>query len=182
MEIMKNQFTIASAYKWKTDDDKSTNSERAINHISKMVKSRFSDNENKKFNYNINYRRLRASAGRTILKSIIKRIEDSQVIIIDLTIENSNVMIEAGIALALEKSNPFLSVYFIREKSDSKKLPEGIPGDLQGYFISEYTIDKNDKVIFKDNNSLRMSIESDVKDYFNARGNSFNLIDETTSE
>ncbi len=179
---MKNQFTISSAYQWRKEGEKTSNSERAISHISKMVKSRFSDKENEKFNYNINYRRLRGSAGRTILKSIIKRIEDSQVIIIDITNENSNVFIETGIALALEKSNPFLSVYFIRKKSDSKKLPEGIPGDLQGYFISEYTIDKNDKVIFKDNNSLRMSIESDVKDYFNARGNSFNLIDETTSE
>ena len=179
---MKNQFTISSAYQWRKEGEQASNSEIAISYISKMVKSRFSDNENNKFNYNINYRRLRASAGRTILKSIIERIEDSQVIIIDLTNENSNVFIETGIALALEKSNPFLSVYFIREKSDSKKLPEGIPGDLQGYFISEYTIDKNDKVIFKDNNSLRMSIESDVKDYFNARGNSFNLIDETTFE
>jgi hypothetical protein len=38
---------------------------------------------------------------------------------------------------------------------------------------------KNEKVIFKDNNSLRMSIESDVKDYFNSREQSFNSIDET---
>jgi hypothetical protein len=95
-----------------------------------------------------------------------------------LTSENSNVLIEAGIALALEKSNEFLSVYFIREKSDNKKLPEGIPGDLQGYFISEYIVEKNEKVIFKDNNSLRMSIESDIKEYFNSRENPFNPIDE----
>jgi hypothetical protein len=175
---MKNQFTISSAYEWKKEGEKITNSERAIKHICKIVKSRFSDNENKKFNYNINYRRLRASAGRTILKSIIKRIEDSQVIIIDLTSGNSNVLIEAGIALALEKSNEFLSVYFIREKSDNKKLPEGIPGDLQGYFVSEYIVEKNEKVIFKDNNSVRMSIESDIKEYFNSRENPFNSIDE----
>jgi hypothetical protein len=175
---MKNQFTISSAYEWKKEGETITNSERAIKHICKIVKSRFSDSENKKFNYNINYRRLRASAGRTILKSIIKRIEDSQVIIIDLTSENSNVLIEAGIALALDKSNEFLSVYFIREKSDNKKLPEGVPGDLQGYFISEYIVEKNEKVIFKDNNSLRMSIESDIKEYFNSRENLFNLIDE----
>jgi hypothetical protein len=175
---MKNQFTISSAYEWKKEGEKINNSEKAIKHIYKIIKSRFSDNENKKFNYNINYRRLRASAGRTMLKSIIKRIEDSQVVIIDLTADNKNVFIESGIALALEKSNDFLSIYFIREKSASKKLPDGIPSDLQGYFISEY-IYKNEKVIFKDNNSLRMSIESDVKDYFNSREQSFNSIDET---
>ena len=174
---MKNQFTISSAYEWKKDGEKINNSERAIKHIYKIIKSRFSDNENKKFNYNINYRKLRASAGRTMLKSIIKRIEDSQVIIIDLTAENKNVFIESGIALALEKSNDFLSIYFIREKIDGKKLPDGIPSDLQGYFISEYILDKNEKVIFKDNNSLRMSIESDVKEYFN-QFLKFNPIDE----
>jgi hypothetical protein len=175
---MKNQFTISSAYEWKKEGEKINNSEKAIKHIYKIIKSRFSDNKNKKFNYNINYRRLRASAGRTMLKSIIKRIEDSQVVIIDLTSENNNVFIELGIALALEKNNDFLSIYFIREKSINKKLPEGIPSDLQGYFISEYILDKNGKVIFKDNNSLRMSIESDVKDYFNSREQSFNSIDE----
>jgi hypothetical protein len=175
---MKNQFTISSAYQWKIEGEKINNSEKAIKHICSIIKSRFSDNENKKFNYNINYRKLRASAGRTMLKSIIKRIEESQVIIIDLTAENKNVFIECGIAIALEKDNDYLSIYFIREQNKNYKLPEGIPSDLQGYFISEYIIDKNEKVIFKDSNSLRMSIESDVKDYFNAREKSFNSIDE----
>jgi len=176
---MNNQFTISSAYQWKKEGEKITNSERAIKHIYKIIKSRFSDNENKNFNYHINYRKLRASAGRTILKSIIKRIENSQIVIIDLTIDNKNVFIESGIALALENSNDFLSIYFIREKIDGKKLPEGIPSDLQGYFISEYIIDKNEKVVFKDNNSLRMSIESDVKEYFNQITTNFNPINET---
>lgn len=175
---MKNQFTISSAYQWTKDGEEITKSEKAIKYMVSRIKSRFSDNENGKYNYNINYRRLRASAGRTILNSIIKRIEDSQVVIIDLTADNRNVLIETGIALALEKNNQFLSIYFIRERSDSLKLPEGIPGDLQGYFISEYTLDKNGKVTFNDNNSLRMSIESDVKEYFNTRENVFNLIDE----
>ena len=96
-----------------------------------------------------------------------------------MTTDNKNVFIESGIALALEKSNDFLSIYFIREKIDGKKLPEGIPSDLHGYFISEYIIDKNEKVIFKDNNSLRMSIESDVKEYFNQITTNFNPINET---
>ncbi len=174
---MKNQFTISSAYQWKTDNEKTNHSEKAIKYIYSVIKSRFSDNENKKFNYNINYRKLRASAGRTILESIIKRITDSQVLIIDITTENKNVYIEAGIAIALEKNNPYLSVYFIREQSKENKLPNGIPSDLQGYFISEYTIDKNQKIVFKDNNSLRMSIESDVKEYFN-QTLKFNAIDE----
>jgi hypothetical protein len=81
--------------------------------------------------------------------------------------------------LALKKSNDFHSIYFIREKIDGKKLPDGIPSDLKGYFILEYFLDKNEKLIFRDNNSLRMSIVSDIKDYFNLREQSFNSIDET---
>jgi hypothetical protein len=146
--------------------------------ISGIIKNRFSNNKNEKFNYNLNYRKLRASAGKTMLKSIIKRIENSQVVIIDITSENKNVFIEAGIALALDKNNPFLSVYFIREQNKLKPMPLGIPSDLQGYFISEYAINKKGEITFKDSNSLRMSIESDVKEYFNARDQSFNSIDE----
>jgi hypothetical protein len=172
---MKNQFTIASAYNWSKDENGENNSELAIKAISDMIKNKFSNNKNE--NYNINYRRLRASAGRTMLSSIMKRIRDSQVIIIDITSENRNVFIETGIALALEENNPHLSIYFIKEKNNVIPLPNGIPSDLQGYFISEYIVDKG-KIIFKDNNSLRMSIESDVKEYFNAREETFNLIDE----
>jgi len=175
---LKNQFTISSAYQWSLEKSEENNSERAIKHIVKMIKDRFSDNVNKKFNYNTNYRRLRASAGRTMLASIMKRIEDSQVVIIDITTENRNVFIEVGIALALEKTNPFLSVYFIREQNKVNPLPNGIPSDLQGYFISEYAIDNKGKITLKDSNSLRMSIESDVKEYFNERDQFFNSIDE----
>jgi hypothetical protein len=71
-----------------------------------------------------------------------------------------------------------LSIYFIRQKKEHINLPEGVPSDLQGYFISEYTINNKGEVSFKDNNSLRMSIESDVKEYFNTLNQTFNQIDE----
>jgi hypothetical protein len=177
---MKNQFTISSAYQWgKTQNN---NSEKAIKRIVEIVKNRFSNNENGKYNYNINYRKLRASAGRTMLDSIYKRIVNSQVVIIDLTENNPNVYLEAGIALAIEKENPFLSIYFIREKKEDLILPQGIPSDLQGYFISEYSLDSNGKVTFNDTGSLRMSIESDVKEYFAATDEIFNQIDEFTND
>jgi len=177
---MKNQFTISSAYQWSQVND--NNSEKAIKRIVEIIKNRFSNNENGKYNYNINYRKLRASAGRTMLDSIFKRIVNSQVVIIDLTENNSNVFIETGIALAIEKSNPYISIYLIREKKETLKLPDGIPSDLQGYFISEYTLDSKGKVIFNDAGSLRMSIESDVKDYFAATEGIFNQIDEFNND
>lgn len=47
---MKNHFTISSAYQWSQVYD--NNSEKAIKHILEIVKNRFSNNENGKFNYN----------------------------------------------------------------------------------------------------------------------------------
>lgn len=177
---MKNQFTISSAYQW--GKRQNNNSEKAIKRIVEIIKNRFSKNENGKFNYNINYRKLRASAGRTMLDSIYKRINNSQVVIIDLTENNPNIYLEAGIALAIEKDNPYLSIYFIREKKEGLKLPEGIPSDLQGYFITEYSLGSNGIVTFNDASSLRMSIESDVKEYFNNVELTFNQIEEIDDE
>ena len=68
------------------------------------------------------------------------------------------------------------------KRFDGKKgepLPKNIPTDLHGYFISEYTINSKGQVIFNDNGSLRMSIESDVKEYFNQITTNFNPINET---
>lgn len=172
---MKNVFTISAAYNWSKDSKGINKSELAIKTIAGHVKNRFSNNQN--LNYPINYRRLRASAGRNMLDSIAKRIRSSNVVIIDLTLDNPNVYLEAGIALASVEFEKHLSVYFIKEKDPNNKLPEGIPTDLHGYFISEYVYDDGKKTItFKDNNSLRMSIESDVKDYF------FNTLHETDDE
>lgn len=177
---MKNQFTISSAYQWNKPD--SNNSKKAIKYITKTIIDRFSNNENGKYNYNINYRKLRASAGRAMLESIFNRIINSQVVIIDLSENNPNVFLEAGIALAIEKDNPYLSIYFIREQKEDLKLPQGIPSDLQGYFISEYIVNNKGGVIFNDAGSLRMSIESDVKEYFNTMNQTFNQIDEINEE
>ena len=180
MDIMKNQFTISSSYQWPTDGKKSSknNSEKAIKSIVKMIKDRFSNNKNGKLNYNINYRRLRASAGKTILEAIYIRIIKSNVLIIDITENNRNVFIETGIAITLAKQNQNLSVYFIKELIDGKSINEDLPSNLQGYFISGYKVDSKGNVVFKDSLSLRMSIEGDVKEYFNSLENIFESIDE----
>jgi hypothetical protein len=175
---MINQFTICSAYQWHRDGNGKNHSELAVKAITDSIKKRFSSTKGGKYNYNISYKRLRASAGKTMLDSILKRIENSQVVIIDITTNNKNVFIEAGAALSLARHNNSLSVYFIKEANPNISLLQDIPSDLQGYFISEYVVDGKGKITFKDNNSLRMSIESDVKDYFNALGGQFNAIDE----
>ena len=157
---MENQFTISGRYQWSSNSAK-----LAIQQMSKYVINRFDGKNEKKLKYNINYRKLRSSAGRPILDSILKRIKNSQVIIFDITEKNPNVMLELGYALATATNIEFLSIYLICMKGEP--LPKDIPTDLHGYFITEYTIDDKGKITFHDNGSLRMSIESDVKEYFN---------------
>lgn len=175
---MKDYFTISSAYKWNSET-KIDKSSVAIKRIVRMIQSRFDGKGNKKEKYDINYRRLRSSAGRTILSSIFNRIKGSQVIIFDISSLNNNVFIELGAALAFSESSNLLSVYIIRERSE-KKIPKGIPTDLHGYFITEYAEEKNE-IVFKDHDSLRMSIESDVKEYFN-QFDIFSQIDEISDD
>ncbi len=157
---MKNQFTISGGYQWS-----SKNAKLAIQQVSNYAINRFDGKNGKNLKYNINYRRLRSSAGRSILDSIMAKINNSQVIIFDISEKNPNVMLELGIALALSKENPFHSIYLICKKGEP--LPKDIPTDLHGYFISEYTHNNKDEISFNDNGSLRMSIESDIKEYFN---------------
>ena len=57
-----------------------------------------------------------------------------------------------------------------------------MPSDMQGYFISEYTVAKNGTVAFKDNNSLLMSIVSDINDFYNIQGLMIEKIDEINFE
>lgn len=164
---MNSLFTISAAYKWPNADkkEKTNHSEIAIKHLSKMITSRF-NNKDKTSKVQISYKRLRASAGKTMLDSIIKRIETSNVIIIDISENNANVFLELGIAIALTRNNNNISVYIIKEKKENQSLLSSIPSDLQGYFISEYTVNAKGEATFHDNNSLRMSVESDVKDYY----------------
>jgi hypothetical protein len=185
-------FTIASAYCWsvKNNNGKTAskgtsksislpNSKIAIKHLDSMIKNRFNGKIKDNIKYNINYRRLRASAGRNMLDSIIKRIETAQVIVIDITENNPNIFLELGIAMSISRKNEYPSVYLIKELTPSESIMKGLPSDLQGYFISGYEVKKG-KAVFKDNNSLRMSIESDVKDYYNQYEdpNHFSQIDE----
>jgi hypothetical protein len=67
--------------------------------------------------------------------------------------------------LASADKKDFYSVYIVCERESN--FPHNIPSYLHGFFVSEYLVKGNRKITLKDNNSLRMSIDSDVKDFFN---------------
>jgi len=168
-----NKYTIAAAYQWpnKFDVNKSSISEKAIKKLIDSLKNRFSKN-NKHKNGNeisLEFKRLRASAGKTMLDSIIKRIDSCNSLIVDISSSNPNVFIELGIAISRVRRDEFFSLYLIRDVTDTKNVVKDLPSDLQGYFISGYSKEK-DEIIFMDNNSLLMSLVSDINDYYSKQG------------
>jgi hypothetical protein len=59
------------------------------------------------------------------------------------------------------------AVYKWSKDSSAINVSESDIKAISGCIKKDFSNNKNGKVLFKDNNSLRMSIESDVKDYFN---------------
>ena len=173
-------FRISAAYQWRKEGEKRTesHSEMAIKEIIKQVNNMLKSKPSKNgVEYKTDYKRLRASAGKNMLDSIIRKMNMSNAIIFDISERNPNVFIELGIAIQLTKSSSDLLLYLIIEKGDDKKLMESLPSDLQGYFITEYTVE-NDKVTFKDNGSLRMSLSTEVKSFYNNQYEAGYTIDE----
>ena len=162
---MDNIFKIFSAYEWKlkNQDAKNKYSPRAFKSLMLQLENRVIKNL-KDDSVKLRYGRLRATAGTYLIDGIIDRLNNCDALIFDITNYNPNVMFELGIAMVASQQLKSRKVFIICEGKDFKAA--NIPSDLQGYFISFYEI-KNKKAIFHDNNSLAMSIVSQIADKFN---------------
>lgn len=198
-----NKFVIAAAYQWpdKDNQNKPKTSELAIKQIVQHLNARIDKNNIHKSGEEIRleYKRLRGSAGKPILQSIFKRINECNALIVDISEKNPNVFIELGIAIARTKTDESFSLYIIKEMKDSPDSisnKEGseqttnfladLPSDLQGYFITGY-VNTKEGIVFKDQNSLLMSLVSNISEYYsNSVGSQLtdeiNFIQEPTSE
>lgn len=158
-------FKIYGAYEWSLKDreTKNTSSSLAIKSLMSQLEIRVAKNL-KDDSIKIRYNRLRATAGSYLLDRIIDRLNNCDALIFDITNHNPNVMFELGIAIVASRQLKSRKVFIICEGKDFKSA--SIPSDLQGYFITFYEI-KNNKVEFHDNNSLAMSLVSEISDKFN---------------
>lgn len=169
------KFTIAAAYQWpnKIEENKSPTSEQAIKKIIDSLKKRLTKNNKNGKEITLEFKRLRASAGKSMLDSIIKRIDGCSSLIVDISNKNANVYIELGIAISRARKDNSFSLYLIKEINNTKNVADDLPSDLQGYFISGYTKEKNG-IVYKDKNSLLMSLVSDINDYYFVHGGGAN--------
>jgi hypothetical protein len=175
---MKKTFKIVAGYQWEitcSKNGKSMTNLFAKKALRKIVNTVEEHIRERKLDVDLDYARLRGGAGKNLLSSIIKRINESNVAIFDISLPNLNVMLELGIAIARAENDPNFSVYLIRNEKTNycdeivDKCKEDfwtltIPSDLQGYFISLFRYDEgNGNIIFLDNGSLYMSILRDIK-------------------
>jgi hypothetical protein len=168
---MKNEiiFKIYGAYNWYEETENENKSKnqfttKVIKHLIGQIENRIKKqfkNELPKIRYN----RLRATAGSFLLDGIKKRIQDSNVIIFDITGFNPNVMFELGLSIQAANYNENTAkVYIICQGKNYNQAK--VPSDLYGYFVSFYEV-KNNKVEMHDSNSLVMRLVSDIADYAN---------------
>ena len=190
---MKKIFKITAGYQWEIshcDESKEkTKNKATVAAIRKIVSTIQSHADSRGLDVEIDYSRLRASAGRNVLQSINKKIKESQVVIFDITLPNRNVFLELGIALARAETDTGFSVYLIKNVESIKsccKVNEcevenwvlGVPSDLMGFYISRFEYKDSGDVIFDDNGSLYMSILRDVVNYINDNDKEKNSINE----
>ena len=162
-QTQNKRISIYFSYSWKKDEETSNgltnNSHKAFLKIRENLKSRMKELEN-----SYDFKRLRGSAGKNILDNISYQIQKADLIIIDITSKNPNVMIELGMALAFKSNEIRKSIFLICED----EIKDHLPSNMSGYFVSHYII--NEKACtFKDNGSLLASLSSEIKSIYRER-------------
>ncbi len=157
--MSKKIININLGYQWDGDGLKA-NAYKAFvqicdSVINQITRSKKINNKN----FLITRRRLRGSSGGLMFERIYKMILNSNILIFDTTKRNPNVMLELGMAMAIQKEkNPELNIFLIAEDNADRNSIS----DLSGYFISKYNVSKSGKITFKDNHSLRSSMVSAI--------------------
>jgi len=152
-------INICFGYSW-DGDGLNKNSYKAFTKVCDSVIKQITNS--KKFNnndYSVTRRRLRGSSGGFMFDRIYKMILNANILVFDISKINANVMLELGIAIAIQRElKTNLNIFLITD-IDAK---ENTVSDLSGYFISRYKVDKSRNIIFKDNNSFRSSMISAI--------------------
>ncbi len=160
-KITLHGITVAVGYGWQkfdesevsSKDKKSNGYEVLYDEFWKSIKSKFKpkcEGIEKSLNAKISFKRLRASHGKLVWESILKNINNADVLIFDVAAApkakdmpkdwsnikdvilslNYNVLVEIGVALGLDKRVVLMC---------PNHLFDEVPSDLKGYLWTTYT-------------------------------------------
>ncbi len=135
-------LTIRVAYEW--DKKKAPNRDprwQFIKGVAVKVAKEVTEQSKKRkspASFKCRISRMRAMHGTMLLNNLIKRCMDTDILIFDITENNTNVLFELGVALALKGSESG-RVFIFQEVNPKTKNPiNSTPSDLQGYFFTRY--------------------------------------------
>ena len=160
-KITRHGITVAVGYGWqKFDELEASSKDKKANGYDvlydafwKSIKDKFQpkcEGVKKSLNAKICFKRLRASHGKLVWESILKNINDADVLVFDVAAApdakamskdwsnikdviksfNYNVLVEIGVALGLDKRVVLMCPDHLFEK---------VPSDLKGYLWTTYT-------------------------------------------
>lgn len=105
---------------------------------------------------------------------IVELISDSDIVVVDLTEINGNVIFETGVAQACQRYKSCRTIWMKRLSTDFRKLPS----DLVGLFVEDYQVENYELRLSEllekevrnvlDERSLGVSISPNVEDFWNA--------------
>ncbi len=171
-------ITIRVGYGWPKRDGKSKPEDHVwafIRERIKVVSDSLSKTQVKRggrtFTCHIN--RLRAMHGGSVLDVLLQRIREADILVFDITGRNPNVLVEIGMALAMNGCSG--RVFVFQEVDDEGNPAEGAkhPTDLNGYFFTRYR-----KVLERGRSTCRLTesqafvaaLRSRIMDAARARG------------
>ena len=160
-KTIRHGITVAVGYGWQTFDESETSNKDKkskgydvlYDAFWKSIKSKFQpkcEGVKKSLNAKISFKRLRASHGKLVWESILKNINNADVLVFDVAAApevkdmpkdwsnikdviksfNYNVLVEIGVALGLDKRVVLMCPDHLFDK---------VPSDLKGYLWTKYT-------------------------------------------
>jgi hypothetical protein len=125
------------AYDWSVDEK-----DIVWPFIRDQLKKVFEGFKTQKEKHPFKYRvgRMRAHHGADICGSILKRCQNTDIAVFDISTGNANVLFELGVAIGAKGVNSGAVFVFVEktEVSISETLRKKVPSDLRGYFITSY--------------------------------------------
>ena len=96
--------------------------------------------------------RMRAHHGYDMLAAILRRCEETDIVIFDISSSNPNVMVELGIALGSKGTQSGQVFIFQDEAAPNAKgervdFPKNVPSDLRGYCITLHKVEGKQRIL-----------------------------------
>jgi hypothetical protein len=160
---------IRVGYKWAKRGEKDILWDFVRERIKVCVDSINSQQNNKHLpEIPVRYSRMRAMHGGDLLSVFLKRCDDSDVLLFDITGNASNVLFELGIALGRKGLGG--NVFVLHEVDADENPISVLPTDLAGYFFTRYTKHPKKGIALVDAQGFRAALASRIKDAARAKG------------